>query len=219
MVLSVLAARAWRQAAYWRDSETLWTHTVDCTSKNAIAENNLGVFLSGQGRDEEAAAHYEKSLVVAPRYVDAHDNLALSLCSLGRFDDAMAHWQRALELKPDYAKTHVAMANALMGSARTDQAIAFDHPDQAARRKRSSRGEGADAVQTKRDAEAISHYRTAIRLRPEYVPAAFSFRACVGRIGTGRRRPCGMSQGFGSRSHKIDDLRRPRPDAVRSRGV
>ena len=28
--------------AYWQDGETLWTHTLACTSQNPIAHNNLG---------------------------------------------------------------------------------------------------------------------------------------------------------------------------------
>ena len=36
-----LAAVAWRQTSYWRNAETLWTHTLACTGHNAIAHSNL----------------------------------------------------------------------------------------------------------------------------------------------------------------------------------
>ena len=34
LIVSVLMGCAWRQTSYWRDSETLWTHTLTCTSQN-----------------------------------------------------------------------------------------------------------------------------------------------------------------------------------------
>ncbi len=57
VVGSILAA--WRQAQYWRNSETLWAHAVACTSPNPIAENNLGAIVADRA---EAIAHYEKGV-------------------------------------------------------------------------------------------------------------------------------------------------------------
>ena len=48
LVLAILMACAWRQTTFWRNSETLWTHTVECTSRNAMAYNSLGGHLGPQ---------------------------------------------------------------------------------------------------------------------------------------------------------------------------
>ena len=49
LVLMVLMGCAWRQTSFWRNSETLWTHTLTCTSRNSDANYNLGIALVGQG--------------------------------------------------------------------------------------------------------------------------------------------------------------------------
>ena len=49
LVLAVLMACAWRQTTFWRDSEALWKHTLDCTSRNSVAHDNLGFVLARQG--------------------------------------------------------------------------------------------------------------------------------------------------------------------------
>ena len=51
LVLAALTALAWRQTSFWRNSETLWTHALECTSGNARAHNNLGNILFAQRTD------------------------------------------------------------------------------------------------------------------------------------------------------------------------
>ena len=47
LVALIFCARA--QTAYWQDSESLWTHTLACTSDNFIGHNNLGNALLQKG--------------------------------------------------------------------------------------------------------------------------------------------------------------------------
>ena len=93
----ILAVAAWRQTSYWRDSETLWTRTLACTSRNAVAHNNLGIALADRGRIDEAIEQYRKALDINPDYVEAHNNLGIALASCGRIDEAIEHYRKALE--------------------------------------------------------------------------------------------------------------------------
>ena len=43
-----LAAVAWRQTSYWRNAETLWTHTLACTEQNALAHYNRAISTSSR---------------------------------------------------------------------------------------------------------------------------------------------------------------------------
>ena len=43
LVMASLMVCAWLQTSYWRNSETLWTHAVACTSRNAKAHCYLGM--------------------------------------------------------------------------------------------------------------------------------------------------------------------------------
>ena len=104
--LTVLVASAWRQTSYWRDSETLWAHTLACNPWNSVAEVNFGVAMVTRGQPDEAILHFEKALQVDSGQVAAHYNLGLALAGHGRLDEAIGHYHRALQLKPDYAEAH-----------------------------------------------------------------------------------------------------------------
>ncbi len=44
----ILVAGTWHQAAYWKDSRTLFEHTPAITDRNYIMRNNLGVVVARQ---------------------------------------------------------------------------------------------------------------------------------------------------------------------------
>src|SRR5439155_9126359 len=44
-IVIVLSACAWKQTTYWRNSETLWAHTLAVTTDNDVALTNLGTSL------------------------------------------------------------------------------------------------------------------------------------------------------------------------------
>jgi protein O-mannosyl-transferase len=47
------------QASYWRESESLWEHTLAVTSSNEVAHNQLGNIFLEQGLIDEAVDHYQ----------------------------------------------------------------------------------------------------------------------------------------------------------------
>ena len=57
-------ALAWREAAYWRNSETLFERALEATRNNSVAENNLGLHLMTVGRNHDAIPHFEAALEI-----------------------------------------------------------------------------------------------------------------------------------------------------------
>ena len=92
----IFCARA--QTSYWRNSESLWTHTLAHTSGNYIAHNSLGIMLGKQGRLDEAIEHFQKALEIFPGYPECHNNLGVALLQKGQVDEAIEHFQKVLEL-------------------------------------------------------------------------------------------------------------------------
>jgi Flp pilus assembly protein TadD len=123
LVLAILMSCAWRQTTYWRDSETLWNHALACTSRNALAHNNLGYELFNRGRLDEAIAEYRKTMEVMPNDVKSHSYLGRALADSGRFDEAIAQYRKALEIMPDYPEAHDNLGIALAGGGRFDEAV------------------------------------------------------------------------------------------------
>src|ERR1043166_5765413 len=59
VIIIALAWRAYIQASYWRDAESLWRHTLAVTSGNFIAHNALGHFLLDHDRLDEAIEQFQ----------------------------------------------------------------------------------------------------------------------------------------------------------------
>ena len=169
----VLLGSAYHQVGYWRNSETLWTHAIECTSANSTAHYNLAQALSAAGRPAEAAEQYEKSLDAKPDYADAANNLGLVLNECRRTDDAIAAFRRALKIRADFAEAHNNLANVLGQRGRIDEALAeFNRaiaiqPDYAGARC----GLGNALAAAGRTDEAIAAYRQALKLRPDMIEA------------------------------------------------
>jgi tetratricopeptide (TPR) repeat protein len=173
VILAVLIYCARAQAACWRNSETLWTHTLACTSDNAIAQNNLGNALLKLGREDEAVAHFQKALELNPDFAEAHNNLGNFLFQKGDVDEAMARYQKALELKPDYAIARYNLGNTLIKKGDLDEAMA---QFQMALQINSDYAEahnnlGYALIQKRSVAEAITHFQKALQINPDYADA------------------------------------------------
>lgn len=96
--LAVLGCAAWTQCAVWRDSQTLWSVTA-LRAPSAIAFNNIGTGLVGEGKPEEGKAWFEKSIAAFPRSPLGYDNLGVMLQRSGQEGAAREFWIRGLAQK------------------------------------------------------------------------------------------------------------------------
>lgn len=124
-VLAALAVDAFIQTSYWKNSVTIWTRTLACTSNNAFAENTLASALANEERWSEAIPHFEHSLQLDPGHVETHVNYGITLNNLGRRDEAIQQFQRALELNPGAADANYNLAGVLADEGKAEQAIPY----------------------------------------------------------------------------------------------
>jgi protein O-mannosyl-transferase len=120
--LAGLLVVAYIQTGFWKNSLTLWTHTLDCTSGNSIAHNNLGNALADQGKTAEAIQHYQQALEIKPD-AQAHFNWGTTLAEQGKLADAVPHFEQALQLDPNYAKAHNNFGNVLAAQRRFAESV------------------------------------------------------------------------------------------------
>ncbi len=165
---AVLMSIASRQTAFWRDSETLWKHALDCTSKNARAHNNFGNVMMDKGQVERAIEHYEEALKIVPRYAEAHNNLAAALMNRGQVDQALEHFQKALEQLPDMPQAHQGLGNIYSSRGQFDRVVEHYrrvlklNPEDANVRYNL----GVVLNRQGKTAEAVREWRKVIRLQP-----------------------------------------------------
>jgi tetratricopeptide (TPR) repeat protein len=168
IVVVALAWCAWQQTSHWRNSEMLWTHTLACTSRNALAHNSLGFVLASRGQVDDAIDHYRQALEIDPDYQLAHNNLGAALAGRGQVDEAIAHYRRALEIKADDELAHNNLGMALVSRGQADEAI--EHFQKALEIKPNyveAHGNlGLELASRGWLDEAIAHYRKAVEVDP-----------------------------------------------------
>jgi tetratricopeptide (TPR) repeat protein len=173
VILGALLAAARVQAAYWRNSEILWRHTIALTPDSFLAHYNLGCALYDQGRVDEAIAECRESLRLNPNYADAHYNLGNALEHQGREAEAIAEYREALQLNPNYADACYNLGNALYAQGRVAEAISLYRdavridPDYADAHDNL----GAALDQQGRVDEAIAEFREAVRSKSDSADA------------------------------------------------
>jgi tetratricopeptide (TPR) repeat protein len=123
-LLVALMVCASLQVKHWKNSLTLFKHTLSVTENNYLAHLNLGAALADQGKVEEAINHYNRSLQIAPNYAKSYHNLGLALAGQGKNDKAKANYLKALQLNPDFAIAHNSLGVVLTHTGEFDQAIA-----------------------------------------------------------------------------------------------
>ena len=84
----------------WNDNVTLWSHTVQVTGPNFIAENSLGVALQREGRVDEAIPHFRAALAINPNDASSNLNMADYDRLHGRLLECIERCQRIPAMTP-----------------------------------------------------------------------------------------------------------------------
>jgi tetratricopeptide (TPR) repeat protein len=115
------------QIGYWRDSYSLFTHAIEVTVANPIAEGNLGSALMEMRRPDLAAPHLERALQLMPTLATAHYNLGTLLQRQNELGRAQHEYQLALQYASDEreaAQTHNNLGVLFNQLGRRDEAVA-----------------------------------------------------------------------------------------------
>ena len=107
----------------WTNSFTLFEHALQVTEDNFFAHYGLGQVYAGQGKFDQAIAHFSKAVHINPTKVTLYNDLGRSLAGRGNIEEAGTQFVKALEIKPNYPATHFYLANILVIQNQFDKAI------------------------------------------------------------------------------------------------
>ena len=178
MVVVSLGARAFGQTSYWKNSETLWNHTLAVTAENDVAHNNLGFLFLRRGELDKAISEFQTALDIRSKNTQSHYSLGAALIesNLGNalarerlWDAAIDHLQQAVRLRPDYADAYFNLGSVLFQEGKIDQAIAEWQKTLAINPRDSEAHRNvADALRKQgKVKEAMSEYEQALNIAPE----------------------------------------------------
>ena len=167
------AAVTWAQVQLWRDSITLFSHTLKVTTDNYLIHNNMGVALSDQGKNEDAFVHYRAALLINPKHIEAWKNLGIYYEESGRSAKAIEAYEQAQRLNPNDAKIWNRLGRAYGKSGQNAKAIetlrqalridpAYDDAWNNLGNVYMGNGETAKAIEA---------FQQALRINPKYAEA------------------------------------------------
>jgi tetratricopeptide (TPR) repeat protein len=101
VILLAFAALTLRQTGYWKNSLTLWSHTLAITHDNATAEDNYAIALMYDRREGEALEHFRNAMRMQPQEPKTHLAVGALLAKRGDAAGAIAEFNTALPLTHD----------------------------------------------------------------------------------------------------------------------
>ncbi len=124
IVVTALTILSVKQTGYWRDTETLWRHTLAVTPDSDVALTGLGGILSVRGDIDDAIVDYEHALRLRDGNVAAHFGLARALAAKQKTDTAIFHLRKTLDTQPDYLPASNDLGVLLASKGEITEAIA-----------------------------------------------------------------------------------------------
>ena len=122
IILITSTITSWLQTHYWKDSGTLFEHSLTVTPGTYIAHSHLGNFKVQQGKYEEAVIHYREALRLKSNVPLVYNNLGIAYGKLGKIEKAVTYFNKALRFNPDYDLAHNNLANALVKQNKIEEA-------------------------------------------------------------------------------------------------
>ena len=124
IVVAIFSFLAFRQAALWKNDETLYAHSLSVTKDNYLILQNYCHFLILKNRLDEAEPLCRQSINVKPTYAEAINTLGIIQFKRGQYAEAAESFRKTLELKPGYREIYFNHSNALALSGKPAEAEA-----------------------------------------------------------------------------------------------
>jgi tetratricopeptide (TPR) repeat protein len=211
IAIAALTYTAFVQTSYWKDTETLFRHSIAVTDRNRIAYDTLGFLFENEKRYDEAATEFGKALSLKPDDELAQDGLRAALAVSGNATALEQQLRAAIARDPKGVDAYRSLGRMLMSSGRRDEAIpilekaialnpdaqtrailaaAQGHIDEAIALYRQVNPKTADThndlaamlARTGHDQEALAEYNEALRLDPHEYDVLMNLGALLSRM-------------------------------------
>jgi tetratricopeptide (TPR) repeat protein len=174
--ITILAVLTWRQCNYWKNSITLFSHTLQITNNNYIAHNYLGSEFLKNKDFKKAIAHYNDAIRLKPDMVNYYGDRANAYFQIGQYYRALEDYSKAIQLRPLEGQYYSNRGNAYVKLGQYKPAM--DDFNKAIRISPDLAelyyNRGTSYAEFGYYQGAIEDFNKAIRLKPDYVDAYFN---------------------------------------------
>ena len=185
LVLVACVTLTGRQVTVWRNSETLWKHTLAVAKESNVAHNLLGDTLLESGRPKEALTHFKAAARLAPNSFLPKNNAGNALLTLGRVAESIPFFQEAATTAPRRAEVQYNLGRAFQ--------LQRDFPKAIEQYEKSIliKPEFADAHtnlgvclrSAGRPQDAVEHFEQAIQSDPNFLGAYIELGITLNALG------------------------------------
>jgi Tfp pilus assembly protein PilF len=126
VAVCAIAGMSWltvTQLQYWKNSESLFTHTLDVTEGNWVIQNNLGLEYLNQGRTEEAFQHFNRSVQAKPSYSLAYLNMGAAYLTTKEYEKAVDAFRWSLQFDRNSPKARGGLVVAYLALGKRELAL------------------------------------------------------------------------------------------------
>jgi tetratricopeptide (TPR) repeat protein len=120
---ALLFVQTIHQIGTWKDSEALWSRTIQVHPDFASAYVYRGMDRHASGRDREARSDYQTAFGLGLRAAEVYEGLGSSWVALGRLDSALVMFDDAVRAEPDRGLSYYNRGAVLLGLGRARDAI------------------------------------------------------------------------------------------------
>lgn len=121
LILTCLFIATWTQVGYWRDSLTLYDHTIKITDDNYVAYGNRGYTYAALGNYQQAIVDYDRTIEICPKYAINYFNRGTAYAVLGDPEQAIANFDKAIEIDPKFVDAYRTRAATYLRLGNYDQ--------------------------------------------------------------------------------------------------
>jgi protein O-mannosyl-transferase len=185
LAAGALARAAWAQSKVWKDSESLWQHTIGIDPSNYIAHNNLGAVYRERGRDDLALRHYQESVRHNPRYLQPYTNIAQILLAAGRPEEAIKTLESVQRQKPGHLRSLILLSEVHKSLKQPVKAADYAWKAVSAHPKSADAANmfGILLLERGRAGEAIQYFERAVANDPLYAPGYNNIGVALAALG------------------------------------
>lgn len=181
----ILVILANLQVGRWRNTETIFKHTLSVTSDNYAAHNVLAYALLREKRYDDAIEQWQASIRINPTSSQGYSGLASTYAERGDVAAAIKIYRELLSNNNNLAEVHNNLGFLLIKQGASAEALT--HFEMARRldpnlSRASSNLAAYWALQGQFD-KAIVYYRDAIRIEPGFLEAQYNLGLIYHRVG------------------------------------
>ena len=173
IALVSLIVRTQGQTRHWRDSESLYNHTLAVTEENYYTRVLLAEYLDRTGRTAQAIDQFREAIAIRADYAHPYVQLADLYEEGGRFADSERMYVKALEIEPENVHALNNHGFLLFRAGRFEQAVAqwTKAVELDSEMPEVLNNLGAALARLNRHEEALGYYARALEQAPEYADA------------------------------------------------